>query len=98
MNIYTVIPARGGSKSIPKKNIRLLRGNPLIQYSIEYSLKCSLVANTIVSTDSEEISEIACNSGAEVQFMRPIELAQDDTPDYPVIRHALDTLENLNNE
>jgi len=98
MNIYTVIPARGGSKSIPKKNIRLLRGKPLIQYSIEYSLKCSLVTNTIVSTDSEEISEIACNCGAKVQFIRPVELAQDDTPDYPVIRHALDTLENLNNE
>ena len=98
MNIYTVIPARGGSKSIPKKNIQLLCGKPLIQYSVEYSIKCSLVASTVVSTDSEEIAEIARDSGAKVQFMRPVELAQDDTPDYPVIRHALNTLEKLNDE
>jgi|TARA_Y100000031_G_C8124677_1_gene339908 hypothetical protein len=68
MNIYTVIPARGGSKSIPKKNIKPLYGKPLIGYSIEYSLKCPLVAHTIVSTDSEEIAEIARNCGAEVPF------------------------------
>jgi len=98
MNIYTVIPARGGSKSIPKKNIQLLCGKPLIQYSVEYSIKCSLVTSTVVSTDSEEIAEIARDCGAKVQFMRPVELAQDDTPDYPVIRHALTTLEKLNNE
>ena len=98
MNVYTVIPARGGSKSIPKKNIRPLRGKPLIQYSIEYSLKCPLIAHTVVSTDSEEIAEVAQNCGAEVPFLRPVELAQDDTPDYPVMRHALDTLEDLYNE
>ena len=98
MNINTVIPARGGSKSIPKKNIKILHGKPLIQYSIEYSLKCSIVANTIVSTDSEEIAEIARNCGAKVPFIRPEELAHDDTPDYPVIRHALDTLEDENDE
>ena len=98
MIVNTVIPARGGSKSIPKKNIKILHGKPLIQYSIDYSLKCSIVANTIVSTDSEEIAEIARNCGAKVPFMRPKELARDDTPDYPVIRHALDTLEDQNNE
>ena len=98
MNIYTVIPARGGSKSIPKKNIKLLYGKPLIEYSIEYSLKCPLVAHTIVSTDSEEIAEIAKSCGAEVPFIRPGELAQDDTPDYPVFRHALNTLEDLYSE
>ena len=98
MNIVTVIPARNGSKSIPKKNIQLLNGKSLIQYSIEYSLKCPLVAHTIVSTDSKEIAQIARECGAKVPFIRPGELAQDDTPDYPVIRHALDTLEKLNNE
>lgn len=98
MNIYTVIPARGGSKSIPKKNIQLLGGKPLIQYSIEYSLKCPLIAHTVVSTDSEEIADVARSCCAEVPFIRPIELAQDDTPDYPVFRHALHTLEDLYNE
>ena len=98
MNIYTVIPARGGSKSIPKKNIQLLGGKPLIQYSIEYSLKCPLIAHTVVSTDSEEIADVARSCGAEVPFIRPKELAEDDVPDYPVFRHALETLEDLYNE
>lgn len=98
MNIYTVIPARGGSKSIPKKNIQLLNGKPLIAHTIEYSLKCTLVNHTVVSTDSEEIAEIARSYGAEVPFIRPEELAQDDTPDYPVFRHALNTLEELYSE
>jgi len=98
MNIYTVIPARGGSKSIPKKNIKPLYGKPLIGYSIEYSLKCPLVAHTIVSTDSEEIAEIARNCGAEVPFIRLEDLAQDDTQDYPVFRYALNTLEDLYSE
>lgn len=98
MSIYTVIPARGGSKSIPKKNIRLLAGKPLIQYSIEYSLKCSLVTRTVVSTDSEEIASIAQLCGAKVPFMRLKELAEDNVPDYPVFRHALGILEELYNE
>ena len=98
MKIYTVIPARGGSKSIPKKNIRLIAGKPLIYYSIEYSLNCSLVSRTVVSTDSEEIAEIARECGADVPFLRPANLALDDTQDYPVFRHALDTLEELYNE
>lgn len=98
MNIYTVIPARGGSKSIPKKNIRLLNGKPLIQYSIEYSLKCSLIAHTIVSTDSEEIANIARFCGAEIPFIRPKELAENGVLDYPVFRYALDILEELYNE
>ncbi|OGY46849.1 MAG: hypothetical protein A2840_02725 [Candidatus Buchananbacteria bacterium RIFCSPHIGHO2_01_FULL_47_11b] len=93
MNVYTVIPARAGSKSIPKKNIRLLNGKPLIQYSIDYSLRCPLIARTIVSTDSEEIATIARAGGALVPFIRPNQYAQDDTPDYPVMRHALEALE-----
>jgi len=93
MRIFTVIPARGGSKSIPKKNIRLLNGKPLLQYSVEYSLKCDLVEKTIVSTDSNEIAEVAKSCGAEVPFIRPPELARDNTPDYPVFKHALEYLE-----
>lgn len=98
MRIVTVIPARSGSKSIPKKNIRHLNGKPLLAYSIEYSLKCELIDKTIVSTDSEEIGQIAKDYGAEVPFIRPSELATDDTPDYPVFRHALDFLENYIND
>jgi N-acylneuraminate cytidylyltransferase len=98
MKIYTVIPARSGSKSIPKKNIRPLKGKPLLQYSVEYSLKCPLVSRTVVSTDSEEFAKIARNCGADVPFIRPAELAQDDTQDYPVMRHALDILESIYKE
>ncbi|MBF0460803.1 MAG: acylneuraminate cytidylyltransferase family protein [Magnetococcales bacterium] len=98
MNIYTVIPARGGSKSIPHKNIRLLNGQPLIHYSIRYSLACSLIKRTIVSTDSAEIARIAQEQGAEVPFLRPPEHAQDNTPDFPVFQHALHTLEHLYQE
>ena len=90
MKIVCIIPARGGSKSIPRKNIRLLNGKPLIDYSIKYSLNCPLVNRTIVSTEDEEIAKIALSCGAEVPFMRPKELAEDDTEDYPFMRHALD--------
>lgn len=90
MKIVTLIPARGGSKSLPKKNILPLNGLPLIAYSIGYSLKCDLVEKTIVSTDSQEIADIAEKHGADVPFLRPAEFSMDDTQDYPVLRHALD--------
>jgi CMP-N,N'-diacetyllegionaminic acid synthase len=95
MNIYSIIPARGGSKSIPHKNIRLLNGVPLINYSIKYSQNCSLISHTVVSTDSEKIAKIALNCEAEVPFLRPKALAQDETQDYPVFIHALDVLEKM---
>ncbi|MEO5364621.1 MAG: acylneuraminate cytidylyltransferase family protein [Magnetococcus sp. DMHC-8] len=98
MNICTVIPARGGSKSIPHKNIRLLHGQPLVGHSIRYSLACPLVGHTVVSTDSAEIARIAREQGAEVPFMRPVEHARDDTPDFPVFAHALRELERLYRE
>lgn len=98
MNAYTVIPARGGSKSIPKKNIKPLGGKPLIQYSIEYSNRSTRVTRTVVSTDAEDIAGIALGCGADVPFLRPAELAQDDTQDYPVFRHALETLESTYHE
>jgi CMP-N,N'-diacetyllegionaminic acid synthase len=90
--IISLIPARGGSKVIPKKNIYSLAGKPLIAHSIEYSLNCPEVHRTIVSTDNSEIAEIARKHGAEVPFVRPSELAQDDTPDFPVFYHALNWL------
>jgi CMP-N,N'-diacetyllegionaminic acid synthase len=98
MNVVTVIPARGGSKSLPKKNIQPLNGKPLIQYSIEYSLQCPSILHTVVSTDNPEIADIAKRAGAEVPFLRPEKYAQDDTRDYPVMRHALETLEKHHNQ
>ncbi|MBT3921890.1 MAG: acylneuraminate cytidylyltransferase family protein, partial [Nitrospina sp.] len=88
----SLIPARGGSKGIPRKNLALLDGKPLIAYSIEESLNCSLISRTIVSTDDPEIAEVARKYGAEAPFLRPSELAQDDTPDFPVFLHALEWL------
>ncbi len=93
MNIVTVIPARGGSKSIPYKNIRLIGGKPLLAYSIEYSKKCPLISHTVVSTDSEKIAVAATEYGAELPFMRPSEIAGDHVQDYPVIAHALEQIE-----
>lgn len=92
MLIYSLIPARGGSKTLPHKNIRLLRGVPLIVHSIAVSLKCPSIRRTFVSTDSQRIADIAKNAGAEVPFLRPPELAQDDTRDLPVFQHFLEWL------
>src|SRR5690606_2054302 len=81
---------RGGSKSIPGKNIKPLAGIPLIAYSIAAGLQAETVTRVIVSTDSEEIAATGRKWGAEVPFMRPAELAEDTTPDYPVFEHALE--------
>ena len=91
--ILCLILARGGSKSIPRKNIRILAGKPLIAYSIECAKQSELIRRVIVSTDDTEIAEIAKQCGAEVPFIRPKELAQDLTPDLPVLQHALQWLE-----
>ena len=90
--ILALIPARGGSKSVPRKNIRPLAGHPLLSYSIAAGLQASSVSRVIVSTDDEEIAGIARSYGAEVPFIRPAALAQDDTTDFPVFKHALDWL------
>lgn len=87
--VLCLILARGGSKGIPRKNIRLLAGKPLIAYSIECAHDSALIRRVIVSTDDEEIAEVARQYGAEVPFMRPKELAEDLTPDLPVFQHAL---------
>jgi CMP-N,N'-diacetyllegionaminic acid synthase len=84
-----LIPARGGSKGIPRKNIRLLGGKPLIAHSIEHGLAATTVSRTVVSTDDEEIAQVALAAGAEVPFLRPAELAEDESLDVEVFRHAL---------
>src|SRR5262244_2439518 len=91
--IVAIVPARGGSKSIPRKNIRPFGGVPLLAYSIEAGLSARLVDRVIVSTDDDEIAAIARRSGADVPFMRPPELAGDATPDLPVFQHALNWLD-----
>ena len=87
--VLAIVPARGGSKGIPRKNIRLFAGYPLIAYSIAAALQAETVTRTIVTTDDEEIAEIARRHGAETPFLRPAELAADLTPDLPVFQHAL---------
>ena len=92
-----LIPARGGSKSIPRKNIRLFAGHPLIAYSIAAGVAAQTISRVIVSTDDEEIAAIARQYGAETPFLRPAEFALDQTPDLPVFQHALTWLaENEN--
>lgn len=91
--VLALIPARGGSKSIPRKNIRPFAGHPLLAYSIAAALAAETVRRVIVSTDDEEIAAIARTYGAETPFLRPLELARDDTPDLPVFQHALRWLE-----
>ena len=94
-NILAIIPARGGSKGIPRKNIRSFAGYPLIAWSIAAAKQSSLVTRVIVSTDDEGIAEVAREWGAETPFLRPAELAQDKTTDLPVFEHALKWLEEI---
>ncbi len=89
IEVLALIPARGGSKSIPRKNIRTFAGHPLIAYSIAAGLAGETVTRVIVSTDDDEIAQISRRYGAETPFLRPAELSQDNTPDLPVFQHAL---------
>jgi len=91
--ILALIPARGGSKGIPRKNIRNFAGYPLIAWSIAAGKQSELVTRVIVSTDDEEIAAVAREWGAETPFLRPAELAQDQTTDLPVFEHAIQWLE-----
>jgi YrbI family 3-deoxy-D-manno-octulosonate 8-phosphate phosphatase len=95
--IMAVIPARGGSKGIPRKNIKNFAGYPLIAYSIQAALNSKYVTRTIVSTDDEEIANVARAFGAEVPFLRPSEFAQDTTLDFPVFENLLKTLQEIEN-
>jgi len=89
MSAIAFIFARGGSKGLPGKNIRSFMGKPLIAWSIEQALAVKRIKRVIVSTDSAEIAAVALDSGAEVPFIRPKELAQDDSPEWLAWRHAL---------
>jgi CMP-N-acetylneuraminic acid synthetase len=91
--ILVIIPARGGSKGIPRKNIRLFAGHPLVAFSIAAARQAKLVTRVIVSTDDEEIAQVSRYYGAETPFMRPAEFAADKTMDLPVFQHALTWLD-----
>jgi CMP-N-acetylneuraminic acid synthetase len=96
-DILALIPARGGSKGIPRKNIRILAGHPLISYSIKHALSSKLITRTIVSTDDSEIADVARTYGAETPFLRPAKYARDSSLDVEVFRHALKWLEKHEN-
>jgi CMP-N-acetylneuraminic acid synthetase len=93
MNIIGIIPARGGSKGIPRKNIKLLNNQPLIYYTINAAIESQYINQIYVSTDDLEIVEISRRLGANIPILRPQELAEDDTPTLPVIQHMTETIE-----
>ena len=90
LKYLAVIPARGGSKGIPHKNIRLINGKPMIAWSIEHALSTPEIDRVIVSTDSQEIAKVAIQFGAEIPFLRPNHLSQDSSSTESVLLHALD--------
>ena len=89
MRILGLIPARGGSKAIPEKNIKILNGKPLIQYTLEAAKKAKKLTSLILSSDDEVIIEVAKKLNVEVPFVRPKHLAEDKSPTLGVIQHAL---------
>lgn len=93
MEILGVIPARGGSKGIPRKNIALLAGRPLLAYTCEAALSSRALTRVVLSTEDEEIAAVGRKCGVDVPFLRPNELAQDDTLQWPVVEHAVHWLE-----
>lgn len=93
LKILAVIPARGGSKGILRKNLALVGGRPLIAWSIEAALDSGICSDVIVSTDDEEIADVAKAFGAKVPFMRPEELASDSSPVFEALNHVLDNYE-----
>jgi CMP-N-acetylneuraminic acid synthetase len=97
IKILAVIPARGGSKGVPRKNILPLCGKPLIAYTIETAVKSRLIDATIVSTDDQKIAEVARKYEGDVPFLRPSELAQDNSPDIDFLKHALQWVEKNRN-
>ncbi len=87
--VLGVIPARGGSKGVPRKNIRLLAGKPLLFYTALPALEAKMLSRVVLSTEDEEIAEVGRSLGLDVPFLRPPELAKDDTPTLPVLEHLL---------
>lgn len=95
MNVLGVIPARGGSKGIPRKNLVPVLGRPLLAYTLDAALASTRLARTVVSSDDSEIIKVARQLGADVPFVRPAELADDAAGSAAVARHALNTIEAL---
>jgi CMP-N-acetylneuraminic acid synthetase len=95
MRVLGIIPARGGSKGVPRKNIKLLCGKPLLAYTADSALMAKRLSRVILSTEDPEIAAVGEALGLEVPFMRPAALAQDDTPTLPVVVHAVETLEQM---
>jgi CMP-N-acetylneuraminic acid synthetase len=93
MRVLGLIPARGGSKGVPRKNVRALLGKPLLQYTADAALSSLRLARVVLSTDDAEIAEMGRACGLETPFLRPVDLAQDDTPTLPVVIHAISWLE-----
>lgn len=93
MSTIATVCARGGSTGVPGKNIRLLLGKPLIVYTIEQALACPGIDSVFVSTDSEDIADVARRAGAQIPFLRPAELATATAPKMPVIRHLVEAVE-----
>ena len=96
--VFAIIPARGGSKGIPRKNIKPLGGKPLIAWTIEEVKKSKYIDRIIVSTDSQEIANVSIKYDAEAPFIRPKELAADETPSSDVVLHAIDWLDRNQNQ
>lgn len=92
MRILCVVPLRGGSKGVPRKNLREVAGRPLLRWTVEQALAAHPALDVVVSTDDPEIADAAREAGARVPFLRPAELARDDTPTEPVVRHVLDAV------
>lgn len=95
MKVLGIIPARGGSKGVPRKNIKLLCGKPLLAYTAESALASKLLSKVILSTEDPEIAEIGKSLGLDVPFIRPAELAEDTTPTFPVVIHAVREMEKI---
>lgn len=91
-HVLAIVPARGGSKGVPGKNVRTLAGKTLLEYTALAARDSGVIDRIVLSTDSDEIAEAGKRAGLDVPFMRPSSLAQDDTPMLPVIQHAVETL------
>ena len=95
--VFAIIPARSGSKGVPNKNIRNLKGHSLIEWSIKACQKSRLINEIYLSTDSEEYRKLGISLGAKAPFLRPKEISQDNSTDYEMIKHFLDWLKEKNN-
>ena len=98
MKILGIIPARGGSKGVPGKNIKMLAGKPLLQYTTDIALQCDLLEKVIVSSDDDTIIQVALGLGVDIPFKRPFNLAEDKSPMLLVIQHALEFFKDMSIE